>query len=541
MAKIEHVFVLMLENRSFDHMMAFSGLPGVNPPPSHFHFQRGAVDQLDSDPPHEFDDVARQINSGAMDGFAASGGPDTMMGFDAVSLPVLLELAANNLYFDNWFSSMPGPTWPNRLFVHAASSGGLDNSMGTLDVGRAVTNPGYALQFEHGHVFDRLAAKGISWRVYHHHGSFDIDYPQVLALKGMVDKRHDPRFFQHFDDFADDVANGDVAGYTFIEPRYGLPWFGSGNSQHPTGTISRGEFLIKHVHDAIFSQKVGANSAMLVTWDEHGGFFDHVPPPAATPPGDKPLNHDRAGDPRNCAFNSFGVRVPAVLISPWLPAGIGSTIFGGDAKFDHSSVVRALRSTFSLDGKLTNRDDASPDWNAALLAKPRMVSLTLPKVKLKALRRPVPSARALVRAEPAPSGNVLGTAQIVADIDWHTAQRLRLPPVIASQFQARMARADRVLSATAPGREADAVVGEAHLSVIEYMEAVRDRDERLRQTEQRLSAPRRRTRSQAPRAAKVSAKKPARKPPTKAAKKPMKAARKPKARKSRPSKRRRGR
>lgn len=113
----------MLENRSFDHLLAFSGLPGVTPPPAKFGFASGAVDQLANDPPHEFPDVAAQIHGGAMDGFLASGGPDTMLGFDATEVPVLVELARTNLYFDDWFSSMPGPTWPNRLFAHAASSG----------------------------------------------------------------------------------------------------------------------------------------------------------------------------------------------------------------------------------------------------------------------------------------------------------------------------------------------------------------------------------------------------------------------------------
>lgn len=165
MAKIEHVFVLMLENRSFDHMLGFSGLPGVSPPAA---LKPGAMDQLANDPPHEFDDVAAQIDGGAMDGFEASGGPDTMLGFDTSEIPVLSSLAQNNLYFDNWFSSMPGPTWPNRLFAHAASSGGLDNSMGSLDSASAVTNPGYNLNFENGHIYDRLTANGVAWRVYHH-------------------------------------------------------------------------------------------------------------------------------------------------------------------------------------------------------------------------------------------------------------------------------------------------------------------------------------------------------------------------------------
>ena len=249
MAKIEHVFVLMLENRAFDHLLGFSGLPGLYAASA--ALQPGAVDQLTHDPPHEFDDVAAQIHGGAMDGFLASGGPDTMQGFDGSEVPVLIELARNNLYFDNWFSSMPGPTWPNRLFAHAASSGGLDNSLKAADAGGAVTNPGSYLDFAGGHIFDRLVAKGVTWRVYHHKTNL-FDYPQMLCLKGMVSKWTDPTFFRPFSQFKSDLARGDVAGYTFIEPRYGLPSYNGGNSQHPTGTISAGELLIKAVHDAVF-------------------------------------------------------------------------------------------------------------------------------------------------------------------------------------------------------------------------------------------------------------------------------------------------
>ena len=260
MAKIDHLFVLMLENRSFDHMLAFSGLTGVAPPPHRFGFKTGAVDQLADDLPHEFDDVAAQIHGGAMDGFLGSGGPDTMLGFDETEVPVLIELAKNNLYFDNWFSSMPGPTWPNRLFAHAASSGGLDNSMGSLDAAEATTRSEHHLNFEHGHIFDRLTAKGVSWRIYHHHTVFNFDYPQVLCLKGMVDKRNDPNFFRPFRRFAADMSKGDVAGYTFIEPAYGLPAYSRGNSQHPTGTISLGEILVRNTYNAIFKQKVGVGA-----------------------------------------------------------------------------------------------------------------------------------------------------------------------------------------------------------------------------------------------------------------------------------------
>src|SRR6202012_5988442 len=102
----------------------------------------------------------------------------------------------------------------------------------------------------------------------------------------------------------------------------------------PIGTISLGEMLIRDTYKAIFGRSVGNNSALLITWDEHGGFFDHVAPPPAVPPGDAPLNQKRAQNPQKYTFDRFGVRVPAVLISPWLPAGRGATVFP-NATFDH--------------------------------------------------------------------------------------------------------------------------------------------------------------------------------------------------------------
>ncbi|MBN8981185.1 MAG: hypothetical protein J0I29_07910 [Rhizobiales bacterium] len=485
MGKITHMFVLMLENRSFDHMLSFSGLPGVSEPPPHFHFSPGATDQLADDPNHEFENVKNQIHGGLMDGFSADSGPETMKGFDETEVPVLVQLARDNLYFDNWFSSMPGPTWPNRLFAHCGSSGGLDNSLGSIDAKNAVTNPGYCLNFENGHIFDRLTSKGVDWRIYHHHyGAFNFDYPQALCLKGMVDKRNDRKFFRPFSEFASDVAKGDLAGYTFIEPKYGLPSYRAGNSQHPIGTISLGEILIRDVYRAIFGQSVGDNSALLITWDEHGGFFDHVNPPAATSPGDKPLNQARAKNPQNYSFDHFGIRVPAVLISPWLKAGLGSQVFG-NVQFDHSSIVRALRSMFALGGQLTNRDGASPDWNSAILPKPRKLNLKLPTVAQPRLRSTEKSFKQIA-ASGAPSGNLLGTCQIAIDIDWHTAERLDSPPLIVSEFYDRLAAAHRILG-DSQNKVQGAELANAHLTIIEYIDAVSRRDMKVRASFQKSS------------------------------------------------------
>ncbi len=130
MADIKHVFVLMLENRSFDHLFAFSGRSGVLPADASWGMTADAADRAALDPPHEFEDVAAQIGgSPPMSGFAQQSYWNvSRQGFAAGALPVLHTLANQYFLFDNWYSSMPGPTWPNRFFLHAGTSGGLDNS-----------------------------------------------------------------------------------------------------------------------------------------------------------------------------------------------------------------------------------------------------------------------------------------------------------------------------------------------------------------------------------------------------------------------------
>jgi phospholipase C len=291
---IEQVFVLMLENRSFDHLFAFSGIPAVLQPSPSFGLVSGAPDRLTSDPPHEFESVREQINDGAMTGFTGDG----LTGFDPSAISTLINFAQNGLFFDNWFSSMPGPTWPNRLFAHAGSSAQLQP----------------------------------------------------------------------------DLQANDAASYSFNKPNYAaLSNFAHGNSQHPLGAVSAGEALIAYVHDAIFQSGLGPASALLVTWDEHGGFFDHVPPPPAIPPGDAPLNYERAANPGDCAFDSYAVRVPAMLVSPWLPVGLGSVVFPNQV-FDHASIISSVRDTFGLGDPLTQRDAAAPTWSSALVSTPRIVN-----------------------------------------------------------------------------------------------------------------------------------------------------------------------
>ncbi len=472
MAKIEHVFVLMLENRSFDHLFAFSRLPGVPGVPASFNFVAGAPDRLSRDPPHEFANVRDQINSGAMTGFAGDG----LQGFAAPAIPTLIKLARSSLFFDNWFSAMPGPTWPNRLFAHAGSSAGLDNSLGNLATFGAVTQPGQYLRFDHLHVFEQLVSKGVTWRVYR-----GDTYPQVLSLRGMVDKRD--QFFRPIEQLQPDLQASDAASYTFIEPNYAaLSNFANGNSQHPLGAVSAGEALIAYVHDSIFKSALGSASVLLVTWDEHGGFFDHVPPPGAIPPGDKPLSHQRAANPADCRFDSYGVRVPAMLVSPWLPVGLGSQVFPNRV-FDHSSIISSLRETFGLVDPLTRRDASASTWSSALLSKPRTVAALATRRRARPkMNRTVPDL-SKVSMSTRGSGTLMGIAHIAVDIDWYVAERMGTPPLIASQFQVPVAAASQVLDHHVRGEPAigsevlsQPLVERAHRTLLEYLAAVQIRD-----------------------------------------------------------------
>jgi phospholipase C len=391
---IEHVFVLMLENRSFDHLFGLSQ-PQATPIPPAASFASGATDRCPIDPPHEFDDVQHQVNGGAMDGFDADA---QRRGFVAAQLPALNELAARYVLFDNWHSSLPGPTWPNRFFVHAASSGGLCTSPTSFRSAGAVILPDESFQFDNGTLFDLLERKfpqQPAWRVYHG----DVS-PQVLALPGMVDKYYQGNdWFRPIypttaldgtlndDGFAADVNSsaGYAPKYTFIEPNYaiqllGATTFTTGDSMHPCGLASAGDQLVRHVYESLSASPIWGASVLLVLWDEHGGFYDHVPPRSATPPGDAEHNRAKGDDGAGFAFDRYGVRVPALLIGPNAPArGLGSTLFPGQV-FDHASVVSTVRALFQLGGPLTNRDRDALAWHGCLTAPARTTGLQLASV-----------------------------------------------------------------------------------------------------------------------------------------------------------------
>jgi hypothetical protein len=239
---------------------------------------------------------------------------------------------------------MPGPTWPNRLFVHGASAAGLDDSPSTGD--SVLDELVAGIIFDNGSLFDLVESENIDWAVYHGDA-----FPQVMALSGM-DLGTIATNFHDMDDFEEDLTDGSVANYVFIEPDYGDDITGNtyrcGNSQHPLDDITHGERLIKRVYEAIRSSPVWNNSVLIVTYDEGGGFFDHVRPGPAVPPGDSAT--DAANDHHHFAFDQLGVRVPAVVCSPWIARNVID-----HREYEHASVPSTVEELWHLP-HLTDRD-----------------------------------------------------------------------------------------------------------------------------------------------------------------------------------------
>lgn len=400
--RIKHVFVLMLENRSFDHLLGFSQLQGVDAltgqpttiagldvtrdwnattDGQQVHVFSPADWTMPDDPGHEFLDVQAQLcgingtyphidNSGFVVNYAkvdpAQPG-EIMKCYAPEQLPVLTTLAREFAVCDHWFSSMPGPTWPNRFFIHAASSGGLDHSPSTENIASSLLVNGY--KFDNGTIFDRLDAEGMNWTIYKGDA-----FPQALAINGMTLHLADGRF-RDFADFNADVQDASYAtSYAFIEPDYHvLTDFVCGNSQHPKDDITRGEALLKQVYETIRRSPHWESSVLVITYDEHGGFYDHMPPPQTVAPGDTPT------DPENNRygfdFTQLGVRVPAIIVSPLIPrATIDHTVY------DHTSVLATLEHIFGV-LPLTRRDkQANTFYHLFSLPQPRTdAPLTLPE------------------------------------------------------------------------------------------------------------------------------------------------------------------
>jgi phospholipase C len=362
--KIEHLVVLMLENRSFDHMLGYlqspeypiDGVSGAESNPSSdggpdVGVSRNALvaGDLNPDPGHDFDDVTIQVFGSrtpppgapvTMKGFVRSyatidatarHGATIMKCFAPSSLPILTTLAKEYAVCERWFSSVPGPTIPNRMFAHAATS--LSRVVPDPDLGKLRTI------FE---VFDKDPAfRSSDYRIYHQDG-----FTVLLTVGHLIEDQHG---FRDYNRFEEDCEHGNLPAYTFIEPRYANDArdgsFFAASDQHPDHDVMEGERLIRDVYLAIRrNTKLWHSTMLLIVYDEHGGIYDHVPPPSIPATGDPQIDN-------TFAFDRLGVRVPAILISPWIRRG---TII--KTQLEHSSIVGTVRKLFGPGSSPLARD-----------------------------------------------------------------------------------------------------------------------------------------------------------------------------------------
>lgn len=371
---ILHVVVLMLENRSFDCIFGMlqtklTGIEGLTG--NEGNMWNGALVPVwndptltpisatvpDPDPGELYEDIKTQIDG--VDGRTPMGGfvanymaqpaadkpydPKSVMHyFTPDQVPVLSQLAYEFGVSDQWFASAPNQTWPNRFFAHACTAAGY------------VNNDPPHFPYMMPTVFGRLEEKHCDWRVYFH------DFPQAGTLATLWEDV--PTHFRFFNAFLNDAATGTLPTYSFIEPRYFadttlnlIP-----NDMHPPHNIAYGDQLVAQVYNAVRYGPQWQQTLLIITYDEHGGCYDHVPPPAAVPPD----NLESDGVP----FNRYGVRVPAVIVSPYVPKA--SIIRApGATPFDHTSIASTLRALYGI-RPLTARDTAAPNLLSALGTTP---------------------------------------------------------------------------------------------------------------------------------------------------------------------------
>jgi phospholipase C len=397
LSSVEHIVLLMLENRSFDHMLGFlytdagnvspaghpfEGLTGTESNPAAAGGQPVTVFRIEPSTPNAYfmpgadpgegymatNDQLFGRNAGpaspsqppAMQGFvqnyaytlrwetnekwpivAGTTAGDIMGCFTPAALPVLSGLARGYAICDHWYASVPTETLPNRAFACAATSQGHMD-----DKTRTFTSPS---------VFGQLAAHNLSWAIYGYHAA-PLTKSTFTDISG-ADASH----FGKFADFTAAAAAGTLPAFAFLEPGWGT----AGNSQHPNYDVALGEQLIHDVYEAVRTGPGWAQTLLVITYDEHGGCYDHVPPPAGAVPPDSSAGEFGFG------FDRFGVRVPAVLVSPLIEAGTVYRAPAGGPPLDHTSLLKTIQQRWNLPS-LTARDAAAPGFGDVLtLAAPR--------------------------------------------------------------------------------------------------------------------------------------------------------------------------
>jgi|HubBroStandDraft_1064217.scaffolds.fasta_scaffold09400_5 phospholipase C len=471
-SRIKHVVVLMLENRSFDHMLGQrKGVNGIlgpsghidpthsnpmtspsTPGPKSYPVSGGApfaVDPQDQyrqgtavygGPSHSFPSTSMQLFGtetpaasdlaapklngfvndyvNVLEGQAHRKNPSPaeislpMATFDATELPVLNALADSFCVCDRWFSEVPGPTQPNRLFMHAATSMGFTHNV-------------WSNKFSARTIYEALDTAKQTWGVYY----FDLrDTDSFPAVKKRVES------IVPFATFYAQAQAGTLPAYSFLCPLYGdTDPQNQSSSEHCPADVRYGEMLIADVYEALRNGPGWNDTLFILTYDEHGGFYDHVVPPKAVPPDafTSPTADDKAQAAKNpkangylikpqskFGFDRLGLRVPTILISPWLKPGVDST------PYQHTSILATLHDFFGT-APLTHRD------KSATSLAPRLTQLAAARTDAPTkLPRPVLPAANPDQLQKPPHAMQQEMAPILKQLDGHkdSGKVVPLPP-----------------------------------------------------------------------------------------------------------------
>ena len=447
LSRIQHIVVLMLENRSFDSMLGFlyadqgnkspsgqpfEGLTGkeANPDPTGKSipvFEIGPTDKNayfmpGTDPGEGYAATNSQLfgsvnapmppvatNQGFVKDFSYTLGwekktsswakqilPGTVaqniMGiFTPKMLPVLSALARGYAVCDHWYCSLPTETMPNRAFVGAATSQGHMD-----DKTKSFTVPS---------IFGLLDQNYVSWAIY----GYDTE---PLTRHTFPDTSNaDDSHFGLFKDFQSAAAGGTLPAYTFLEP----DWAPTGNSQHPNYDVALGEQLIHDVYYAVYNSKAWEQTLLIITYDEHGGCYDHVAPPSgAVPPDNTPGEY-------GFDFKRFGIRVPTIIVSPLIAPDTIFRVPVGTMPFDHTSILKTVEKRWGLN-PLTARDAAAPDVGDVLTLDTARTDDPLKGVK-------VPQASGKDPAKGEPSHLQQVHAELVTQLPVQDKHGRRIPPM----------------------------------------------------------------------------------------------------------------
>jgi phospholipase C len=355
MPQIKHVVVLMMENHSFDNILGMvpfrvpgrrkvdgltrrhGRLSNVNSDAAgHKVFASAASSpcQLDGVPRQDWNASHQSWANGANSGFVLASGPVAMKFWDDRDLPFTYSLVENFPVGNRYFCSALAQTYPNRRFFFCGTASGLV----------ATNNQTFTTPAANGTIFDRLDAHHITWANYFQNAPSPLIVPGVGAPASRKGR------FRKMDQFFKDAAAGHLPAFSFLDPDYDT------TSEENPQDIQVGEELVAKVTKALMHGPGWKHTAFFLTYDEHGGYYDHVPPPRAIKPDNiAPIPVPGQAPLVPGGFDRYGFRVPTVVVSPWARANYVSNVVQ-----DHTSITAFIEHKWNLPAMTFRDANAQP-------------------------------------------------------------------------------------------------------------------------------------------------------------------------------------